>query len=205
VREQAQILLETAIRTAQAMDELPEVELPPVALERLQRPEHGDLATPVALALAKPMRLAPRRIAEAIVARLPTDEMFAAVEIAGPGHINLRLSPVWLARQVDCVLGQGAAFADADVGAGRRAQVEFISANPTGPLTVGHGRNAVLGDTLANVLAAAGYTVTREYYFNDGGLQMKNLAESVRLRVLEEIGAEVEFPDTQRSTATARC
>jgi arginyl-tRNA synthetase len=121
--------------------------------------------------------------------------MVASAEIAGPGYVNFRLRPDWLARQVDRVLAAGPRYADQELGAGRRAQVEFISANPTGPLTVGHARNAVLGDTLANVLAATGWRVTREYYFNDGGLQMKNLAESARLRARQELGEAVEFPE----------
>src|SRR5262249_37042527 len=157
-------------------------ELPEIVVEQPQRPEHGDFATPVALALSKPLCRAPQVIAQAIVAQLPASEMLAAAELAGPGYVNLRLRPGWLAAQVDRVLAQGQRYADADIGQGRCAQVEFISANPTGPLTVGHGRNAVLGDTLANVLEAAGWQVTREYYFNDSGLQMKTLAESVRLR-----------------------
>jgi arginyl-tRNA synthetase len=196
LRSAIQQLIEAALQAAQADGSLPPFELPEIVVEQPQRPEHGDFATPVALALAKPLRRPPNAIAQAIVAHLPASEMLAAVELAGPGYVNLRLRPGWLAAQVDCVLTQGHRYADVDQGQGRRAQVEFISANPTGPLTVGHGRNAVLGDTLANVLAAAGWHVTREYYFNDSGLQMKNLAESVRLRARQEIGEALEFPDT---------
>src|SRR5690606_15211974 len=121
--------------------------------------------------------------------------LLAAAEIAGPGFINLRLDPDWLTRQVDAVLATGASYADLDLGRGKRAQVEFVSANPTGPLTVGHGRGAVIGDTLGNILEAGGFEVTREYYFNDGGLQMKNLAESVRVRARQLLGEEIEFPE----------
>jgi arginyl-tRNA synthetase len=195
-RNAIQTLIATALGAAQASGALPAAELPEIVVEQPQRADHGDFATPVALTLAKPMRRAPREIAQAIVAHLPASEMIAAVEIAGPGYVNIRLRPDWLAGQVDHVLAAGPRYADQDLGAGRRAQVEFISANPTGPLTVGHARNAVLGDTLANVLAAAGWQVTREYYFNDGGLQMKNLAESLRLRARQELGETVEFPET---------
>jgi arginyl-tRNA synthetase len=194
VRVAIQTLIEAAISAAQASGSLPPADLPEIVVEQPQRPEHGDFATPAALALAKPMRRPPREIAQAIVAHLPASDIIAAAEIAGPGYVNFRLRPDWLARQVDRVLAEGPRYADQELGGGRRAQVEFVSANPTGPLTVGHARNAVLGDTLANVLAAAGWQVTREYYFNDGGLQMKNLAESVRLRVLQELGQVVEFP-----------
>ncbi len=195
-RNTIQNLIKDALLAAQAAGSVPATEWLDIVVEQPQRPEHGDFATPIALTLAKPMRRAPREIAQAIVAHLPASEMVAAVEIAGPGYINFRLQPEWLAHQIDHVLDEGPRYAGQDLGAGRRAQVEFISANPTGPLTVGHARNAVLGDTLANVLAATGWQVTREYYFNDGGLQMKNLAESVRVRALQELGQTVEFPES---------
>jgi len=190
VQELIQRLVVTAIKSAQRAGELPEIELPELVVEQAQRPEHGDFATPAALALARPMRRSPREIAQAIVRHLPHDDMLASAEIAGPGYVNMRLSSLWLARQVDRVLEQGAAYANIQIGQGRRAQVEFVSANPTGPLTVGHGRNAVLGDTLANVLAAAGWQVVREYYYNDAGLQMKTLGESLKLRVRQLLGED---------------
>jgi arginyl-tRNA synthetase len=195
IQERLHHLIATAIQSAQAAGDLPQVELPALVVELPGRPEHGDFATPAALALAKPMRLAPRAIAQAIVRHLPADEMLAAVEIAGAGYVNMRLSPEWLAGQVGDVLARGAAYAEADIGGGRSAQVEFVSANPTGPLTVGHGRNAVLGDTLARVLAAAGWRVTREYYYNDAGLQMKTLGESLGLRVRQLLGEPVELEE----------
>src|SRR5581483_4337573 len=195
VQERLQHLVEQAIHAAQAAGELPAAELPAPAIEQPQRPEHGDFATPVALALAKPMRRPPREIAQAIVGHLPAGDLLLSVEIAGPGYMNFRLSPAWLARQVDRVLEQGARYADLQIGQGRRAQVEFVSANPTGPLTVGHGRNAVLGDTLARLLAGTDHDVEREYYFNNAGRQMKVLAESVRARYLEAIGRPADFPE----------
>jgi len=195
IQDAIEALIKLAIQAAQSAGELPSVAVPELLVEQAQRPEHGDFATPAALALAKPMRQSPGEIAQAIVKHFPPNDLLASVEIAGPGYINMRLSAVWLARQVDRVLEQGVAYADATVGQGRRAQVEFVSANPTGPLTVGHGRNAVLGDTLASVLAAAGWQVTREYYYNDAGLQMKTLGESLKLRARQLIGEEVALAD----------
>lgn len=192
---QIQALIERALRAAQAAGDLPDVTLPEISVERPSRPEHGDFATPVAMPLAGPMKRTPREIAETIVEYLPSSDLIAGVEVAGPGFINFRLSPDWLATQVDRILAKGPRYADPALGQGRRVQVEFVSANPTGPLTVGHGRNAVIGDTLANILEAAGWDVTREYYYNDGGLQMKVLGESVKLRLRKLLGEPVEFPE----------
>jgi len=196
IHERLQHLIATAIQSAQASGDLPVVEVSELVVEQPQRPEHGDFATPAALALAKAMRKSPHEIAQAIVRHLPPDDMLASVEIAGPGYVNMRLSTIWLARQVDRVLEQGAAYADTAIGQARQAQVEFVSANPTGPLTVGHGRNAVLGDTLASVLAATGWQVTREYYYNDAGLQMKTLGESLKLRARQLLGESAELSET---------
>ncbi len=146
-------------------------------------PAHGDLATNVAMQLARPLRRAPRAIAEGIVANLDLDPaQVAGAEIAGPGFINLRFARAHLADGLAEILRRGDAYGRTDHHAGETALVEYVSANPTGPLTVGHGRNAVLGDTLANLLAWTGYDVTREYYFNDAGRQMRVLGQSVRAR-----------------------
>ncbi len=146
------------------------------------QPEHGDLATNAALQLARPLKRAPRQIAESLVAGLDLDEReIAAVEIAGPGFINFRFADAYLADGVAEILAQGADFGRTEA-TGQTAIVEYVSANPTGPLTVGHGRNAVLGDTIATLLDWAGYGVTREYYFNDAGRQMRVLGQSVRAR-----------------------
>ena len=145
--------------------------------------DHGDLATNVAMQLARPLRRAPRQIAEALVEALTLDpKRIEGVEIAGPGFINFRFSNAYLADGVAHILEEGEAFGRTNEGAGKTAIVEYVSANPTGPLTVGHGRNAVLGDTIANLLEWTGYDVTREYYFNDAGRQMRVLGESVRAR-----------------------
>jgi arginyl-tRNA synthetase len=154
-----------------------------VVFQTPNNPEHGDLATNVALQLAKPLRQAPRAVAEALVGKLDLDpRRVEAVEIAGPGFINLRFASDYLAEGVREILRQGEAWGRTGEGQGKTAIVEYVSANPTGPLTVGHGRNAVLGDTFANLLDWTGHRVTREYYFNDGGRQMRILGESVKAR-----------------------
>ena len=158
-------------------------------------PEHGDLATNTAMRLARHLRKAPRQIADDLAARL-RDRLdparVAAVEVAGPGFLNFRFAKDFLFSELADLLAAGDAYGRTDGGAGQRALVEFVSANPTGPLTVGHGRNAVLGDTLANLLEWTGYTVTREYYFNDAGRQMRVLGESVRARY-EELLADFDM------------
>ncbi|MEM8802643.1 MAG: arginine--tRNA ligase, partial [Pseudomonadota bacterium] len=166
-----------------------------VAVEPPRDAAHGDLATNAAMVLAKPAGQRPRDIAEALVARLVSDDRVATAEVAGPGFINLRLVPaVWhdvVAEAVDA----GSAFGKSGLGAGRTVNIEYVSANPTGPLHVGHTRGAVFGDALASLLEFAGYAVTREYYINDGGGQVDTLARSVYLRYLEAHGQEVAFED----------
>ncbi|MEZ4702223.1 MAG: arginine--tRNA ligase [Rhodothermales bacterium] len=155
-------------------------------LETPQNPEHGDLSTNTAMKLARALKKAPRAIAEDLANRLralPVDpRRISAIEIAGPGFLNFRFAEAYLADALATVLEQGDRFGRTSLGQGQRAIVEYVSANPTGPLTVGHGRNAVLGDTVANLLDWAGYEVTREYYFNDAGRQMRILGESVQSR-----------------------
>ncbi len=154
----------------------PEFEVP-------AHPEHGDLSTNAALQLARHFRRAPRQIAESITQHMVTEpDLIASVEVAGSGFINFRFADTWLHTQLGNLLAEGGAFGRTQYGAGQRALVEFVSANPTGPLTVGHGRNAVLGDTVATLLEWTGFDVTREYYFNDAGRQMRVLGESVRAR-----------------------
>jgi arginyl-tRNA synthetase len=180
-------------------------DLPPdfdITFETPNNPEHGDLATNAALTLARVFRRAPRAIADELVERLralPIDpDRIAAVEVAGPGFINFRFSEGYLHTQLADVLAEGDTFGRRTTHAGRTAIVEYVSANPTGPLTVGHGRNAVLGDTVANLLEWVGYDVTREYYFNDAGRQMRVLGESVRARYLA-----VVHPDLPLKTLEA--
>jgi len=156
-----------------------------VSLEAPAREEHGDLATNTALRLGSILDDNPRAIAESIADSLRDrvdPARIRSVEVAGPGFINFRYAQDYLFEELADLLAEGDTFGQSDVGAGRRALVEYVSANPTGPLTVGHGRNAVFGDTIANLLEWTGYDVTREYYFNDAGRQMRILAQSVRAR-----------------------
>ncbi len=156
---------------------------------------HGDMATNAAMVLAKPAGAKPRDIAEALAAKLAADPRIEAADVAGPGFLNLRLSgDVWRG-VIAQVLHEGDAFGRSATGEGRRVNVEYVSANPTGPLHVGHTRGAVFGDALASLLGVAGYDVTREYYINDGGAQVDVLARSVYLRYLEAHGQEVAFED----------
>ena len=156
---------------------------------------HGDMATNAAMVLAKGARRKPREIAEALAARLMGDARIEIAEVAGPGFINLRLAPaVWQGVAL-AALEQGEGFGRSRMGQGTRVNVEYVSANPTGPLHIGHARGAVFGDALASLLAFAGHDVTREYYVNDGGAQVDVLARSVYLRYLEAHGQEVAFED----------
>ncbi|EEX14931.1 arginyl-tRNA synthetase [Citreicella sp. SE45] len=185
-----------AIEALQAEGILPEgLNTAPVTVEPPRDPLHGDMATNAAMVLAKPAKARPRDIAEALAAKIGADDRIVAAEVAGPGFLNLRLAPsVWQALP-GAVLTQGTDFGRSDMGQGARINVEYVSANPTGPLHVGHTRGAVFGDALASLLDFAGYDVTREYYINDGGAQVDVLARSVYLRYLEALGHEVEFAD----------
>lgn len=156
---------------------------------------HGDMATNAAMVLAKPAGMKPRDIADKLAQRLADDPRVTAADVAGPGFLNLRLSPaVWQNVAAD-VLANGTDYGRGTLGAGKTVNVEYVSANPTGPLHVGHTRGAVFGDALASLLAFAGWDVTREYVINDGGGQIGVLARSVYLRYLEAHGREVAFPD----------
>ncbi|MDG4649771.1 arginine--tRNA ligase [Roseibacterium sp. SDUM158017] len=166
-----------------------------VAVEPPRDPAHGDMATNAAMVLAKPAGLKPRDIAEALATRLGEDARIARAEVAGPGFLNLRLSAETWREVVRSTLAEGAAFGRSDLGQGRRVNVEFVSANPTGPMHVGHTRGAVFGDALARLLDYSGHEVTREYYINDGGSQVDVLARSVYLRYLEAHGRSVAFED----------
>ena len=165
-----------------------------VVLERPRQAQHGDFACNVALQMAKPLKRNPRDVAQALVGALPTSSVLAKAEVAGAGFINLHLQPAAKRAVVAEILARGDAYGIGNFGRGRKVQVEFVSANPTGPLHVGHGRGAAYGASLANVLAAAGFAVTREYYVNDAGRQMDILALSTWLRYLEMQGVTVPFP-----------
>jgi arginyl-tRNA synthetase len=175
-----------------------EGEIPEFALEAAKNADHGDFACNAALLLPKRLRRKPREIAEDIAARLrAASDTVARVEVAGPGFVNVWLVGEGWRALLPRVLAEGARFGRSEVGSNRRVQVEFVSANPTGPLTLGHGRQAVLGDTIARLLEWQNYDVTREYYFNDGGRQMRVLGESVRARYLEGLGRAAPPPLTE--------
>ncbi len=165
-----------------------------ITVERTRDPRHGDFACNIAMMLAKPARRNPRELAAAIVEHLPATELIADIQIAGPGFINFRLAAEAFHVTVGQILDRAAAFGRSEFGAGRRVLVEFVSANPTGPLHVGHGRHAAYGATVSNLLDAAGFEVEREYYVNDAGRQMNILGVSVWLRALEAVGESVVFP-----------
>jgi len=165
-----------------------------ITLERPKQAVHGDFASNVAMQLARRLGRKPRDLAEAIVAALPASELIEKVEIAGAGFINVHLRPAARLSAIGNALESGASYGRIGLGAGRKVQVEFVSANPTGPLHVGHGRGAAYGASIASVLDAAGYQVTREYYVNDAGRQMDILALSTWLRYLDLHGEHVTFP-----------
>ena len=165
-----------------------------VSIERTRDKSHGDYATNVALVLNKQAKCAPRDLAEKIVAALPRSSLIEKCEIAGPGFINFTLSEGSKLAVIDAVLQAGDSFGHSTVGAGQKIQIEFVSANPTGPLHVGHGRGAAYGATVANLMAAAGFDVQCEYYVNDAGRQMDILATSIWMRYLDLCGLEVSFP-----------
>ncbi|MDP4032301.1 MAG: arginine--tRNA ligase [Pseudorhodobacter sp.] len=187
-------LVITSIAGMVAAGELPGgLELTAVAVEPPRDAAHGDMACNAAMVLARPAALQPRVIAAALAARLAADPRIAGVEVAGPGFLNLRLQPAVWQHLVGDILAQGADFGRSDIGAGLRVNIEFVSANPTGPMHVGHVRGAVVGDALARLLAFAGWDVTREYYINDGGGQVDVLARSAFERYREAHGLEPEI------------
>jgi arginyl-tRNA synthetase len=169
------------------------LDLSAVAVEPPRDAAHGDMATNAAMVLAKPAGMPPRAIAEALALRLAADARVAAADVAGPGFLNIRLKPAVWQGLVAQVLAQGIDYGRATLGAGQKVNVEFVSANPTGPMHVGHVRGAVVGDALANLLAFAGFEVTREYYINDGGAQVDVLARSAYERYREAHGLEPEI------------
>ena len=169
------------------------LDLSAVSVEPPRDPAHGDMATNAAMVLAKPAGKAPREIADALAVKLMEDPRIAGADVAGPGFLNLRLAPAVWQGVVRQVLASGTDYGRSDIGGGLKVNVEFVSANPTGPMHVGHTRGAVVGDALANLLAFAGWNVTREYYINDGGAQVDVLARSAYERYREAHGLEPEI------------
>ncbi|MGQ9466304.1 MAG: arginine--tRNA ligase [Anaerolineae bacterium] len=195
LREEIAQLLLRSMQAVQQAGGLPPLDLPPIIVERSRRPEFGDYATSACLRVARQAGMPPMDLAERVIAALPPVPFIGRAEPAPPGYINLWLDDRWLAQQVDAILEAGESFGNIAVGRGERVQVEFVSANPTGPITIGSARNAVLGDGLASVLAAAGYQVEREYYINDAGSQVRRFGESVFARYAQALGEDVPFPE----------
>ncbi len=188
-------ILSAAIERARASGQLATAPNAPISAETPKDPAHGDMASNVALTIARGEKKPPRAIAEIIRANLELPGDVAEANVAGAGFINFRMAPAFWHGELRRAAREGDRFWRPQIGGGRKVQIEFLSANPTGPLTVGHGRNAVLGDTLARMHEASGFAVTREYYFNNGGRQMKLLGESVRARYLEALGRPASLPE----------
>ncbi len=182
-----------ALRTAGALPQ--DLEIPAFVVERPNQRAHGDFSTNAAMILAKAARTNPRALAQALVAALPASDDVAKVEIAGPGFINFHLAPAAYGRELREVIARGSAYGHNASGAGRTVGVEYVSANPTGPLHVGHGRAAAIGDCIARVLAANGWCVMREFYYNDAGAQIDNLAKSVQARALGKTPDDPSWPE----------
>jgi len=187
-------LLTQAASEAQELGKLPSVTLPEVTVERPQNPEYGDYASSFPLKLARAVGVSPLTIANDIVGLITPSPEIDTIAVAPPGFINFTLKSDWLTNQLDSILPAGDAYGNIDLGQGSRVQIEFVSVNPTGPLHVGHGRGAILGSTLANVLAAAGYKVEKEYYINDAGNQVDAFYRSLYARYQQCLGIDAEMP-----------
>jgi arginyl-tRNA synthetase len=187
-------VLEQAAREAQQEGLLAATALPEIVVERPQNPEHGDYASSLPLKLARTTEIAPPAIAEKIIEFMPHLPEVSRIIVAAPGFINFKLSSGWLTEQVATILDAGDSYGNIDLGAGKSVQVEFVSVNPTGPLHVGHGRGAVMGSTLANVLSATGYAVEKEYYINDAGSQLDAFKRSLYARYQQCLGIDAEMP-----------
>ena len=173
---------------------LPLQTIPDVAVEHPQNADHGDFATSLPLRLARATRIAPMTIAEELVKLIEQGDELERVWVAPPGFVNFALNESWLRTNVGVILQEGPEYAKLDVGKGEKVMVEFVSVNPTGPIHVGHARGAVLGSALANIMACAGYDVTREYYVNDGGSQMDAFYNSLYARYCQALGRDEELP-----------
>lgn len=196
LKEDLSEALKVAIREAAAAEGWPPTEVPEVPWEYPTESSFGDLSTPVAFSLAKQARKRPKEIAGAILKRLVLDPLVVEqIEVAGAGYLNIFIPKSWWQQVIREVLRAGALYGRAQVGEGKKVQVEFVSANPTGPLHVGHGRGAALGDALANLLQAVGFQVEREYYVNDAGTQMEILGRSILARYQQLLGRDVPFPE----------
>lgn len=194
MKQTIEALIVQAVESLKTSGVLETNTLPTITIERCRDPQHGDFATNVALILAKSAKTNPRQLAEKILAVLPIHDAVIKVELAGPGFINFFINPNVQYAIIQTIHELGCEFGLSTIGAGKKVQVEFVSANPTGPLHVGHGRGAAYGSVVADLLQAVGFNVEREYYVNDAGRQMDILATSVWLRYLEECGEVFPFP-----------
>lgn len=194
MKEQLRQIIKTALTQLISQKSLPELVLPEIQIDRTKDKSHGDFACNIAMMLARQAKMNPRQIATLLIEELPETKFITQVDIAGPGFINFTLSADAAQEIVKTVLQAGEQFGQSQLGAGKSVQVEFVSANPTGPLHVGHGRGAAYGSAVSNLLSTAGFKVHREYYVNDAGRQMDILATSVWLRYLEACGEKLVFP-----------
>ena len=195
-KEQIYFAIVNALKQAKVKGQLEFKELPDFTLEIPREKAHGDFATNVAMLLSKENRKAPRQIAQIILDNFANIQQYVEkIEIAGPGFINFYLGTVWLYEVLPLVIKEDKRYGCSDLGQGKRIQVEFVSANPTGLLHMGNARGAALGDSLCNVLTAAGYEVTREFYINDAGNQIENFGKSLEARYLQLLGQEADFPE----------
>ncbi|MGQ9737372.1 MAG: arginine--tRNA ligase [Armatimonadota bacterium] len=196
-KERVVALLEQALHRAKEAGDLPVTQIPEISVEPPRVQEFGDFASNVAMLLTRELKRPPREIADILVKHLPDDPLVSKVEVAGNGFINFTLHPEWLYEVLRDIQQKGDAYGRWDIGQGRRVNVEFVSANPNGPITVAHGRGGAIGDVLANLLEAVGYRVTREFYVNDAtnSLQMQHFARSLVVRYRQLLGEEVELPE----------
>lgn len=194
VRSFIEAAVESAVRAAIVAGDLPDVAVPGAAVERPKDSSHGDYASTLALRLSRAAMKPPIEVAQAIARHLDAGEILAPPVVVPPGFINLTLATPFLQAQIEHVIDEGPAYANLAIGAGRKAQVEFVSANPTGPLHVGNGRGAAIGDALASVLEAAGYDVEREYYVNDAGTQADTFGQTLYARYQQLFGRTVAIP-----------
>ena len=194
IRQRLTELLAQAASKAQEMGKLPAVTLPEIIMEHPQNPEYGDYASSFALKLGRATGVSPLTIANEVVGLITPSPEISGVTVAPPGFINFTLSSDWLIGQVDSILEAGESYGNIALGQDSRVQIEFVSVNPTGPLHVGHGRGAILGSTLANVLSAAGYRVEKEYYINDAGSQIAAFYRSLYARYQQCLGVDAEMP-----------
>ncbi|MDF1592848.1 MAG: arginine--tRNA ligase [Desulfobacterales bacterium] len=195
MKQTIQIIIQNAAITAHRQGVLPSSTLPEITIDEPKIEAHGDFSTNIAMVTASAQKMPPRKVAEIILKYMDDpDGVIAKTEIAGPGFINIFINPASWLPVLKAVHKEDTHFGAVDIGQGKRVQVEFVSANPTGPLHVGHGRGAAVGDSVANVLSFCGYDVQREYYINDSGRQIRTLGRSVFLRYQQQLGENIAFP-----------